>query len=35
MAARRRCSLDLVTKERQAGRQYLAAQQQRSDESTE
>jgi len=34
-AARRRSSLDLVTQERQANRQHLAAQQQRSDESDE
>src|SRR6266705_304008 len=35
LAARRRCSLDLVAQQRQANRQHLAAQQQRGDESDE
>jgi len=35
LAARRRSSLDLVTQQRQANRQHLAAQQQRGDESDE
>jgi hypothetical protein len=35
VAVRRRCSLDLVTQQRQTHRQHLAAQQQRSDESDE